>query len=126
MQQTIDTEKRVKLNISNLTLSFGGVRALRNVSVEIRENEILAIIGPNGAGKTCILNCINGFYKPQSGQVSYEDRVITRMRPDKVTQLGIARTFQNIELYSGMTTLDNLMAARQAAATPGGIEPERR
>jgi len=112
MQQAVETERKAKLQISNLTLSFGGVKALRNVSLQIRENEILAIIGPNGAGKTCILNCINGFYKPQAGEISYEGQAITRMRPDKVTRLGIARTFQNIELYSGMTTLDNLMAAR--------------
>jgi branched-chain amino acid transport system ATP-binding protein len=112
MQQAVETEKKVKLKIDNLTLSFGGVKALSNVSLEIKENEILAIIGPNGAGKTCILNCINGFYKPQEGKIYYEEHTITRMRPDKVTRLGIARTFQNIELYSGMTTLDNLMAAR--------------
>ncbi|GAF71940.1 unnamed protein product, partial [marine sediment metagenome] len=74
--------------------------------------EILAIIGPNGAGKTCLLNCINGFYKPQSGEICYEGRDITRIRPDKAAQLGLARTFQNIELYAGMSTLDNLMAAR--------------
>ena len=100
------------MRIENLTLSFGGVRALRDVSLEMRENEILAIIGPNGAGKTCILNCINGFYKPQSGEISYQGQRITRTRPDKIAQLGIARTFQNIELYTGLSTLDNLMAAR--------------
>lgn len=112
MQHAVETGEKVKLQIENLTLSFGGVKALRNVSLDIKENEILAIIGPNGAGKTCILNCINAFYKPQEGEIYYEGHTITRMRPDKVTRLGIARTFQNIELYSGMTTLDNLMAAR--------------
>ena len=104
--------KKVKLRIDNLSLSFGGVRALADVSLDIRDNEILAIIGPNGAGKTCILNCINGFYKPQKGEIYYDGRRITRMRPDKVAKLGIARTFQNIELYTGLTTQDNLMAAR--------------
>jgi len=107
-----ETERQVRLRIENLSLSFGGVRALTEVSLDIRDNEILAIIGPNGAGKTCILNCINGFYKPQQGEIHYDGQKITRMRPDKVAKLGIARTFQNIELYTGLTTLDNLMAAR--------------
>lgn len=103
---------QVKMRIENLCLSFGGVRALIDVSLDVRDKEILAIIGPNGAGKTCILNCINGFYKPQEGEIYYEGQKITRLRPDKIARLGIARTFQNIELYSGLTTLDNLMAAR--------------
>jgi len=108
----VKADKKVKLRIDNLSLSFGGVRALIDVSLDIRAGEILAIIGPNGAGKTCILNCINGFYKPQQGEITYDGRRITRMRPDKVAKLGIARTFQNIELYTGLTTQDNLMAAR--------------
>ena len=103
---------QVKMRIENLCLSFGGVRALIDVSLDLRDKEILAIIGPNGAGKTCILNCINGFYKPQEGEIYYEGQKITRLRPDKIARLGIARTFQNIELYSGLTTLDNLLAAR--------------
>lgn len=106
------SENQIKMRIENLYLSFGGVRALIDVSLDIREREILAVIGPNGAGKTCILNCINGFYKPQQGEIYFEGRKITRLRPDKIARLGIARTFQNIELYSGLTTLDNLMAAR--------------
>jgi len=112
MQQMVKTKNQVKMHIENLTLSFGGVRALKDVSLDIRDNEILAIIGPNGAGKTCVLNCINGFYKPQNGEIHYEGQTITRVRPDKIAQLGIARTFQNIELYTGLNTLDNLMAAR--------------
>ncbi len=106
------TEKQVKVRAEHLTLAFGGTRALTDVSVDIRDKEILAIIGPNGAGKTCILNCINGFYKPQKGEIFFDGRRITRMRPDKIAQLGIARTFQNIELYTGLSTLDNIMAAR--------------
>jgi branched-chain amino acid transport system ATP-binding protein len=109
---TTTTGRKVKIKIENLSLSFGGVRALDNVSVDIYEKEILAIIGPNGAGKTCLLNCINGFYKPQSGQIYLDGKKITRIRPDKAAQLGLARTFQNIELFSGLSTLDNLMAAR--------------
>jgi branched-chain amino acid transport system ATP-binding protein len=103
---------KAKLRIEDLFLSFGGVNSLSEVSLDIRDNEILAIIGPNGAGKTCILNCINGFYKPQRGEIYYEDRRITRIRPDKAAQLGMARTFQNIELFGGLSTLDNIMAAR--------------
>jgi branched-chain amino acid transport system ATP-binding protein len=108
----VDTEKKVKLRAENLSLSFGGVRALTDVSLDIRDNEITAIIGPNGAGKTALLNCINGFYKPQSGEIYCDGRRITRMRPDKLAKMGIARTFQNIELYTGLSTQDNIMAAR--------------
>jgi branched-chain amino acid transport system ATP-binding protein len=100
------------IQINNLSLSFGGVQALIDVNLDIKKKEILAIIGPNGAGKTALLNCINGFYKPQKGEIFYEDKKITRMRPDKLAKLGIARTFQNIELYAGLTTQDNIMAAR--------------
>ncbi|HEY92912.1 MAG TPA: ABC transporter ATP-binding protein [Dehalococcoidia bacterium] len=106
------SENQVKIRIDNLSLSFGGVKALIDISFDIKDNEILAIIGPNGAGKTCLLNCINGFYKPQKGEIYYEDQRITRIRPDKAAQLGLARTFQNIELYTGLNTLDNIMAAR--------------
>ncbi|MBN2058836.1 MAG: ABC transporter ATP-binding protein [Deltaproteobacteria bacterium] len=102
----------VKMKTENLMLHFGGVYALTDVSIDIRDHEILAIIGPNGAGKTALLNCINGFYKPQRGEIYYEGRKITRLRPDKLAKLGIARTFQNIELYTYLSTQDNIMAAR--------------
>ena len=108
----METDRQVTLRIDNLSLGFGGVRALIDVSMDIRDNEILAVIGPNGAGKTALLNCINGFYKPQKGEIYYERQQITRMRPDKLAKLGIARTFQNIELYTGLSTQDNIMAAR--------------
>ena len=104
--------KKLAIKFDSISLSFGGVEALKEVSIDIKDNEILAIIGPNGAGKTCVLNCINGFYKPQKGNITYNGKNITRMRPDRVARLGIARTFQNIELYSGLSTLDNIMAAR--------------
>jgi branched-chain amino acid transport system ATP-binding protein len=103
---------KVKIRIESLSLGFGGVKALTDVSLDVRENEIIAIIGPNGAGKTCILNCINGFYKPQKGEIYFDGQRITRIRPDRAARLGLARTFQNIELYSGLSTLDNIMAAR--------------
>jgi branched-chain amino acid transport system ATP-binding protein len=110
----VETAKPVILRIDNLSLDFGGVRALDQVDIDIRDNEILAIIGPNGAGKTALLNCINGFYKPQNGEIHFEGKRITRMRPDRLTKLGIARTFQNIELYTGLSTQDNIMAARHS------------
>lgn len=106
----ISPQSRIK--IEHLSLSFGGVKALADINVEIRDKEILAIIGPNGAGKTCLLNCINGFYKPQQGSIIFDGKDITRIRPDKAARLGLARTFQNIELYTGLSTLDNIMAAR--------------
>ena len=108
----METDRQAKLRIDNLLLSFGGVSALVDVSMDVRDKEILAIIGPNGAGKTALLNCINGFYKPQKGEIVYDGKRITRMRPDKLAKLGIARTFQNIELYTGLSTQDNIMAAR--------------
>jgi branched-chain amino acid transport system ATP-binding protein len=106
------SEKPVKMQIKDLSLSFGGVKALVDISLDIKDKEILAIIGPYGAGKTCLLNCISGFYKPQKGDIYYEGRKVTRIRPDKAAKLGLARTFQNIELYTGLSTLDNIMAAR--------------
>src|SRR5512136_1391014 len=108
----MQTDPQVNLRIESLSLSFGGVNALSDVSIDIRDDEILAVIGPNGAGKTALLNCINGFYKPQKGEIVYDGKRITRMRPDKLAKLGIARTFQNIELYTGLSTQDNIMAAR--------------
>ncbi len=105
-------KNRARIIIQNLFLSFGGVNSLSDINLDIRDNEIIAIIGPNGAGKTCILNCINGFYKPQSGEIYYDGHRITRIRPDKAAKLGLARTFQNIELFGGLSTLDNIMAAR--------------
>jgi branched-chain amino acid transport system ATP-binding protein len=101
-----------RILIDNISLSFGGVKSLVDINVGIRDKEITAIIGPNGAGKTCLLNCINGFYKPQKGEIYFEGKNITRTRPDKAAKLGLARTFQNIELYTGLSSLDNIMAAR--------------
>jgi len=106
------TENNTRIDIGNLFLTFGGVEALIDVSLEVKDREILAIIGPNGAGKTCLLNCVSGFYKPQRGEIYFDGRRITRARPDKVAKMGIARSFQNIELYTGLSTQDNIMAAR--------------
>ncbi len=111
-ENEMEVDTHVRLRIDNLQLNFGGIFALDKVTLDVRDNEILAIIGPNGAGKTALLNCINGFYKPQEGDIYFNGKKITRMRPDKLTKLGIARTFQNIELYKGLSTQDNIMAAR--------------
>jgi branched-chain amino acid transport system ATP-binding protein len=92
---------------------------LDDVDVEVRGTEILAIIGPNGAGKSCLLNCINGFYRPQEGDIFFEGKNITRLPTHKVAELGISRTFQNIELYTGLTVLDNLLAARHVRMKQG-------
>jgi branched-chain amino acid transport system ATP-binding protein len=105
-------DTKTTIRIEDLSLRFGGVAALSDVSVDIRRDEILAVIGPNGAGKTALLNCINGFYKPQEGEIYFGETRITRQRPDKLARMGIARTFQNIELYAGLSTQDNIMAAR--------------
>jgi len=100
------------LQVERVSLSFGGTAVLSNISFGVRKGEIRAIIGPNGAGKTSMLNCISGFYRPQSGQITYGQNELTRIATHKVAALGIARTFQNIALYTGLSTLDNLMAAR--------------
>ena len=102
----------LELKIENLNLSFGGIKALHNVSCEVRKGDIFGIIGPNGAGKTSTLNCISGFYRAQKGEIYFEGQRITRLRPDRIARLGISRTFQNIQLYTGLTVVDNLMAAR--------------
>jgi branched-chain amino acid transport system ATP-binding protein len=100
------------LAIDQVSLSFGGVRAIRDVSFEIAKGEIRAIIGPNGAGKTSMLNVINGFYHPQKGRITFRGKTREAMRPHEAAAQGIARTFQNVALFKGMTTLDNIMAGR--------------
>jgi branched-chain amino acid transport system ATP-binding protein len=100
------------LAVEDVSLTFGGVRALTGVSFDIRKGEIRAIIGPNGAGKTSMLNVINGFYRPQSGRITFKGEVRRTMRPFAAASGGIARTFQNLALFRGMTTLDNIMAGR--------------
>lgn len=105
-------QRRLRLRLEHLSLAFGGVKALTDIDIEVYDREILAIIGPNGAGKTSVLNSLSGFYKPQQGEIYFDDKRITRLSPDKIARLGLARTFQNIELYTGLSTLDNLMAAR--------------
>ena len=105
-------ESATKLSIKNISLRFGGIHALQNVSFDVYEGDILAIIGPNGAGKTSLINSINGFYRPQTGRIHFEGYDISDVPPYQRAHLGISRTFQNIALYTNATTLDNLMAAR--------------
>jgi branched-chain amino acid transport system ATP-binding protein len=100
------------LAVEGIALRFGGVRALTDVSFDIRKGEIRAIIGPNGAGKSSMLNVINGFYHPQDGRIVWKGRARPRMRPHEAALGGIARTFQNIALFKGMSTLDNIMTGR--------------
>ncbi len=102
----------VLLEVANVSLRFGGVQAIADVSFDIRRGEIRSIIGPNGAGKTSMLNVINGFYHPQNGRITYRGQTRSRMRPHVAAAQGIARTFQNVALFKGMTTLDNIMAGR--------------
>lgn len=102
----------LKLCVDHISLSFGGIRALQDIQFNVNRGEILAVIGPNGAGKTSLINSINGFYRPQQGAIIFDGQDITHLSPYKRAQLGISRTFQNIALYTNMTALDNLMAAR--------------
>lgn len=100
------------LELESISLRFGGVKALTNISFNILEHEIRAIIGPNGAGKSSMLNVINGVYVPQEGEIKFRGEPINAMTPNKAASMGIARTFQNIALFKGMTVLDNIMAGR--------------
>jgi branched-chain amino acid transport system ATP-binding protein len=100
------------LVIDDVSLAFGGNRALDGVSFAVPEGSVFGIVGPNGAGKTSLLNCINGFYRPQSGRIAFEGQTITGLRPNRIAHRGIGRTFQNVELFKDSTTLDNIMLGR--------------
>ena len=100
------------LSVDHISLSFGGVRALEDINFDIRKKEIFAIIGPNGAGKTSMLNVINGFYHPQQGEIQFKGLHRKQMRPHEAAVQGIARTFQNVALFKGMSTLNNIMSGR--------------
>jgi branched-chain amino acid transport system ATP-binding protein len=102
----------VILNVQNISLSFGGVKALADISFDVREHEIRAIIGPNGAGKSSMLNCINGVYTPQQGQIMFRGQTFSHMDSHQVAVMGVARTFQNLALFKGMSVLDNIMTGR--------------
>ncbi|KPF69924.1 ABC transporter [beta proteobacterium AAP99] len=102
----------VILDVQNISLSFGGVKALTNISFNVREHEIRAIIGPNGAGKSSMLNCINGVYTPQEGSITFRGKTFKHMNSRQVAEMGVARTFQSLALFKGMSVLDNIMTGR--------------
>jgi branched-chain amino acid transport system ATP-binding protein len=102
----------VILDVHNISLNFGGVKALSDISFNVREHEIRAIIGPNGAGKSSMLNCINGVYTPQHGQITFRGQTFSHMDSHQVAVMGVARTFQNLALFKGMSVLDNIMTGR--------------
>ncbi|MBP6894114.1 MAG: ABC transporter ATP-binding protein [Pseudacidovorax sp.] len=102
----------VILDVQNITLRFGGVKALTDISFDVREHEVRSIIGPNGAGKSSMLNCINGVYQPQEGQITFRGQTFRHMNSRQVAEMGVARTFQNLALFKGMSVLDNIMTGR--------------
>ncbi len=123
------------LEVKNISLSFGGVKAITDISFDVLEHEIRAIIGPNGAGKSSLLNCINGIYKPQGGSIAFKGRVLDKISPNMVSQIGISRTFQNLALFKRMSVLDNVLVGRKlhmssgflsvALQLPGAVKEER-
>jgi len=110
------------LSVQNISLAFGGIMSLNDVSFDAQKGEILAIIGPNGAGKTSLLNCLNNFYHPSEGKILFKGKDLTRLPPFRIAELGIARTFQHTALYTGLSTLDNLMAARHIHMRSGMLD----
>ncbi|MCD6305178.1 MAG: ABC transporter ATP-binding protein [Deltaproteobacteria bacterium] len=105
-------DRRAELQVNDLTLKFGGITALTKIELNVRNGELVSVIGPNGAGKTSLLNCITGYYKPQEGQILFNGQDVTRLSTHHLTRLGIGRTYQNIELFPGMTVLSNMLLAR--------------
>ncbi|MBO0711912.1 MAG: ABC transporter ATP-binding protein [Acetobacteraceae bacterium] len=114
-----DPEEPAILTVRGVSKNFGGVSAVRDVSLDVPRGAIVSIIGPNGAGKTSLLNMISGFYRPNAGQIEFEGRAITRKRPSQIAQLGIARTFQNLALFGGLSVLDNIMLGRHVHMRAG-------
>ena len=111
----------VQLQVKNIYMAFGGVQALMDISLEVKKGEIFSIIGPNGAGKTVLLNCINGLYHPQRGQIYFEGKEISKLNPHKRAEMGISRTFQKIELFKGTSVLDNIRLGRHIHLKSGLI-----
>src|ERR1700759_2320786 len=109
------------LDCASLVRTFGGLRALKGVSLTVGPGEIFGLVGPNGSGKTTLVNAITGFYPPQEGTIRYEGRDITGMRPHRVARLGIARTFQNLALFRGMSVLDNILMGRHVHMRPSAL-----
>jgi branched-chain amino acid transport system ATP-binding protein len=121
---TTDPTKRARepiLTCDNIKRSFGGVRALKGVSISVGNGEIFGLVGPNGSGKTTVVNAITGFYPPQQGQILFEGADITGLKPHRIAERGIARTFQNIALFRGMSVLDNIMMGRHIHMRPSAL-----
>ncbi len=109
---TQPADRQAELEVKSIFLSFGGVMALNDMSLAVHPGELISVIGPNGAGKTSLLNCITGYYRPQRGEILFNGRKITGLRPHEITKRGIGRTYQNIELFPGITVLANMLLAR--------------
>ena len=109
----------VILDVKNISLRFGGVKALTDISFNVREHEVSAIIGPNGAGKSSMLNCVNGVYSPQEGSITFRGKTFSHMNSRQVAELGVSRTFQNLALFKGMSVIDNLMSGRNLRMKTG-------
>jgi len=116
----------VILDVKNISLSFGGVKALTDISFNVREHEIRAIIGPNGAGKSSMLNCINGVYAPQQGSITFRGQTFGHMNSRQVAEMGVARTFQNLALFKGMSVIDNIMTGRNLKMKTNREEAQHR
>ncbi len=108
----IEDSSEFQLEVDSVNMSFGGISALHDVSLSVEKGQIYSIIGPNGAGKTTLFNCISGMYRAQRGSIKFDGKELMRLKPPEIAHMGIARAFQNIELFQGMTVLDNLMSAR--------------
>ena len=109
------------LDVKNIVLSFAGLEVIRDLSFSVERGSIASLIGPNGAGKTSVFNCLTGFYKPDSGQIIFNDRSIIRKKPHKITQRGMARTFQNLRLFKSMTVLENVMSGMHCRTHVGAL-----
>ena len=110
------------LEVKNISLSFGGVKAITDTSFDVRKHEIRAIIGPNGAGKSSMLNCINGIYKPQEGTVAFKGEVLEKINPNFIAQKGISRTFQNLALFKRMSAINNILVGRKLHTTANFLQ----
>ncbi len=113
------SDRDIILEVRGISLSFGGVQALSDISFDVERGEIRSIIGPNGAGKSSMLNCINGAYKPQQGSILFDGQQLSDVNPHRMASLGIARTFQHLALFKGMSVLDNIMTGRNLKMTSG-------
>ena len=109
------------IEFKDVGLNFGGVKALDGISFEVKEGSLFSIIGPNGAGKTSVFNCINGIYRPTSGEIKIFDKSIKDMKPDDIANMGVSRTFQNIELFENMTALDNILIGAHKHINYGAV-----